>query len=351
MREGTFVSTFGWNVNGTMDRQPGSAQTQKNVCSAASGDSCSTGVAGTAAEQLAYPTSVTVDPVNGYVYVLEVGVKESRIDRYTPDGRFVWTIGKGVNKTTGANICTRREVTTGRVSCRGGLEGATGASEKTTFKFRQHYGDLLAAGGPQDLLYAGDEHRVQEFDNRGSWRGEILLASLSAKPESSVTALAVDGGGDLYLVYDTSSLAGEAAGGQDAVVHVFDRDGRVLRGIAVRPRYGDMRVQVDGIALGSNNEMAVIGVEIGNDSHERFGELYDRVTGRLIDEFAPPSDNDGIGFGGSGDLYVAATDDQEVVAYAPVPVDVVRIGSTSCPIALMGELTDPSSCIDPVVSG
>ena len=61
---------------------------------------------------------------------------------------------------------------------------------------------MLAVGGPEDLLYVGDEHRVQEFKaSNGEYKSEIPLTSISAEPESKVVALAVDATGDVYLAY------------------------------------------------------------------------------------------------------------------------------------------------------
>ena len=61
------------------------------------------------------------------------------------------------------------------------------------------HGNVLAVGGPEDLLYIGDEHRVQEFKaSDGEYKSEIPLASISAEPGSKVVALAVDATGDVY---------------------------------------------------------------------------------------------------------------------------------------------------------
>jgi hypothetical protein len=243
---GAFVSMFGWNVNKTKDRQATATQAERDICTAASGDLCKAGVRGTAAGQFSYPLSVTVDAITGDIYVLEVYAGDVRVDKYTPGGRFVWTIGKRVNGSTKGNICSEREVVRSRVKCQAGAENAEQSIEPGAFKAAQQYGDLLAIGGPGNLLYVGDEHRVQEFDPEGRWKREILLASISAAQNSSVTALALDKGGDLYLVYGANRPIYGTAVGPVEIVRRFDggdrsriqrRVSRALR-IALRCEHG-----------------------------------------------------------------------------------------------------------------
>jgi glucose/arabinose dehydrogenase len=316
---GEFIATFGWEVNETKDRQATATQQERNLCTAASGDFCKAGVPGGAAGQLSYPFSVAVDPRTGDVYVLEISAGDVRVDKFTPGGSFVWMVGKDVNASTKGNLCTASEILRSGVRCQAGAENGVQSVEPGAFKSAQQYGDLLAAGGSGDLLYVGDEHRVQEFDSEGHWKREVLLASISAAQYGSVGALALDPRGDLYLLY--KATGSESATSLEAVetVRELNQAGEPVAQFPIEPRLPGAIAHVDGIAIDPAGLMAVIGVELGAAFHMRFGLLYEAATGRLVGRFPPPSDNDGLTFAGDDDLYVAATDDEEVVAYAPVP--------------------------------
>jgi DNA-binding beta-propeller fold protein YncE len=335
---GAFVAMFGWDVNETKTRQATSSQAEENVCTGASGDMCTAGVQGTAAGQLAYPAGVAVAPTTGDVYVLEISSNDFRVDKFTAGGRFVWTIGREVNTRTRGSICTEREVEQAHVRCKAGVENSTQSIEPGAFKYAQADGNLLAVGGPGELLYVGDEHRVQEFDAEGRWKGEILLASLSPKPQSVVSALALDKRGDLYLVYH---VAGTEDGVQQrfGVIREFNPAGEQVAAFPVNPSQPNATISIVGLAIDSSDHLAVVGGETGGRSFTRIGLLYDARTGRPLTSFPLPTDNDGIAFNGDGDLYIAATDDQEVVAYAPRPMAALLQTLVACEI---GIANDPS---------
>jgi DNA-binding beta-propeller fold protein YncE len=334
---GDFVAMFGGEVNRTKDAQAGATAVQKDLCTAASGDTCGAGVAGSAPGQLAYPTSIAVDPLTGDVYVVGIDRGDYRVDEYTAQGRFLLRIGEHVNASTKGNTCSALEMLEHRARCAAGAERRPYDMQAAAFKFAPQYGDLLAVGGPEHLLYVGDEHRVQEFDARGGWKREILLASLSAARGSGVTSLAVDAHGDLYLVYRTvDAVAGNPE--HVDVVRELSRQGVLRDRFAVIPRLPGTEAHIDGIAIGPMGSIAVIGVEIGTGFHQRFGLLYDSRTGSLVGEFPPPRDNDGLTFDALGRLYVAATDDQEVTVYAR---QVSRLFSSPAP-CLDGQPQDRS---------
>lgn len=329
---GAFVAMFGWDVNETEDRLAAGSQAQKNVCTATSGDTCGPGTRGAAAGQLDYPASVAVAPDTGAVYLLETETGEDRIDKYTSTGRFLWTAGKDVNATTKANICSEREIEQSHVKCQAGAEAASDTTEPAAFKSARYDGDLLAVGGPENLLYVGDEHRVQELEADGKWRGEILLASLSSGRGSAVSALALDRYGDLYLVYSVASSPSGTGDEQANVIRKFNPHGEQIAEFSVNPRQPKATVVVNGLAVDPDGELAVIGNEIGANPVTRLGALYDAGTGLPITSFTGPSDNDGITFNGAGDLYVAATDDQEVAAYVPAPVVELVTSPVACEV-------------------
>jgi hypothetical protein len=334
---GRFVAMFGWGVNKTKDRQAGASRAEKNICTAASGDVCGAGTRGPAPGQLTYPASLAVALGGGYVYVVEIGVGDFRVDKYTADGRFVWMAGKHVNATTGANLCSEREIERAHVRCGAGAENQSASLEPAAFKFSKTEGDLLAAGGPEGLLYVGDEHRVQELGADGRWRREILLASLSSQPESHVAALALDGAGDLYLVYRVPALASAPGGEQRDLIHEFNASGEPVGEFAVLPKQAGASVRINGLAIDPAGMLAAIGYEAGEVPLTRLGTLYDARTRRRVSGYATPSDNDGIAFNGNGDLYFAATDEQEVAAYVPAPAVELVSSPVACGIAPPGD--------------
>jgi hypothetical protein len=341
---GRFISMFGWDVNKTEDARAGKAtQEQKNVCTATSHERCGSGLPGTAAGQLDYPVSVAVDPVTSAVYVLEVNNAEDRVDKYTSGGRFVWTIGKGVNVLTKENVCRASEIRRFRTGCKSGRENTTNSLEHTAFKFSAQYGDLLAVG-PRGTLYIGDEHRLQEFDADGKWIGEIMLASASSRQASSVVSVAVGQNGEVYLVYREILPEFDQVVEHVDIVRKFSPRGDEVSQFPIMPRLGGATVHIDGIAIDTSGRIAVIGFETVANSYRRFGSIYDGDGGSPIGEFPPPTDNDGLTFNSNDDLYVAATDDQEVVAYVPGPAYELIESPGPCEIAAPADKVAAFSC-------
>ncbi|HEY3829623.1 MAG TPA: hypothetical protein VGL57_10555 [Solirubrobacteraceae bacterium] len=314
---GMFVAMFGWEVNKTKV-QAHATQAERNICTAASGDTCQVGVSGLGAEAFNAIFSVTVDPNTGNVYVQD---RENwRVDEYTAEGQFVLMIGGEVNetkdKTAGAseaekNVCTAESKDT----CEAGVQGAESAAHGV-FDFASGSAYVLAAGGPEDLLYVGDEHRVQEFHADGAWAGEISLTSISAEPEYFVRALALDQEtGDLYLEYSNEA-------GSDTI-HEFDLAGGEAASFAVAPRQAGNQIQVRGLGVDSAGHLAAITIETsyasGRLENLEVGVLYDAVTGHRITTFTVPSQAglDGMAFSSGGSLYVTAAVAQEVLSYTP----------------------------------
>jgi hypothetical protein len=164
----------------------------------------------------------------------------------------------------------------------------------------------------------------------------------SSKPHSAVVAIAVDKQGDVYLVYSftTSALGGGES--QANVVHKFNPSGEQVAEFPISPVQPGSTVIVNGLAF-DDGRLAVIGGELGTSFTHR-GSLYDVGTGRLIANFMVPSDNDGIAFNGSGDLYVAATDDQEIVAYVPAPLAELVSSPVPCEVGLEKDPMAVLSC-------
>ncbi len=317
---GAFVSMFGWDVNATNTRRAGATQAERNLCTAASKDVCQPGLSGTQAGQMGTPASVAVDPLTGDLYVLDIEAGDFRLDKHTREGRFLWRVGRGVNQTRKGNLCTAGEIERAAVKCGPGASSASVSTERGAFKFFSQSGNLLAVGGPEDLLYVGDEHRVQVFDSDGAWKREILLASISAEAGSSVVALAVAQSGELYLIYRVGNGEAGLPAEQADVVHKFSPSGEQVAEYPVNARSAGGLDSIDAMAIDRSGRLAVMGVELAAGSSRRFGSLYNGGTGAPLTEFTAPIDNDGIAFSGGEELYVATAVDQEVAVYAPAPL-------------------------------
>ncbi len=316
--EGLFVMMFGKHVNAT---------TSGDVCTAASNDVCQGGIEGSAPGQLYAPYSVAVDPANGDVYIAEIIEPGTpRVQKFTAEGEFILEIGKEVNETTKGNLCTEEEVLKASVKCGGPAEASPGTTEQGAFHFGPDHGDLLAvgsgSGSEHNPLYVGDEHRVQEFEPDGQWKGEISLAGISSEPRSDVGAIAVnDNTGIVFLTYGL-------AASEISLVRQYESDGKELTSFEIAPRESGGLLNIDGLAVDAEGHLAVTAIELEKG---QFGSLYESSTARKITDFAinAPSVG-GIGFGAKNGLYVTATNTQEVLAYLPEKVAELRTGDYAC---------------------
>ncbi len=129
---------------------------------------------------------------NGDVYVLEAvpdqgnGQEPSRrVQKFDNDGEFLVMWGGGVDKTTGADRCTKADLEGGDV-CGSGVPG-TGPGE--------FEGGAGIAVGPEGNVFVGDSERIQKFDPEGNYLGEVALAG------KTVGAMAMDGAGNFFAAY------------------------------------------------------------------------------------------------------------------------------------------------------
>jgi hypothetical protein len=144
---GTFERTWGKTVNMT---------TSANLCTAASLNTCQAGSNTTAlGGEFNSPTDVATDAGNN-VYVADQS--NNRIQRFNSLGTFERTWGKGVNMTTGGNLCTAASLNT----CQAGSTGPLGG------EFIAAFGIATDAGSN---VYVADtfNHRIQKFDSFGTF--------------------------------------------------------------------------------------------------------------------------------------------------------------------------------------
>jgi hypothetical protein len=309
---GEFVLMFGKGVN----KKGG------DVCTKAEESECKAGTEGAAPGQFGEdPSSVTLDPTTGDVYVLDPTNK--RVEKFTASGGF--------------------------------LSSVTGDAEHGAIITESLDGNLLAVGGPEGLLYVGEQGRVQEFEANGKWKGEITGLG-------RVRAIAVDDSctlhepvltgtsctsfdpafGDLYVAYEKGNT-----------IQQFRPSGQLLgEPIKFTPLHTEPEAHAEArigtIAIDAAGRLAVTKEE--HFYHEEkeftnfFGSLYDASTGRLITAFpiptlytlfsgtlVPLTSVHGIAFNGNDELYaVRLGASHDVLAYTPLAVAELLAASPSC---------------------
>jgi DNA-binding beta-propeller fold protein YncE len=327
---GQFVLMFGKGVD---------QSTGEDLCTAASRDICTGGVAGGAPGQFSQPHSIAVDPKNGDVYVAEGSPSGDRVQKLTAEGTFILEIGKEVNETRdkepGAsaaqkNLCTRQEELTEAVKCIAPSEqgGAPDTPEPGSFDFSQGKGDLLAVDAA-GTLYVGDQGRVQKFTEGGKFAGELPIAD-----DDWVYGLAVDSSGGLYL----EEGAGNGGAGGSAV-RVFDAGGEEVKSFAVDgTQPGAKEVRILELALDSEGHLAVVGSQQVGGTKTLFGSLYDASSGQRITAFKVPAEEPGLyspevkalAFNASGELFAATGIDNSILTYAPKLVAELVVDPATC---------------------
>jgi hypothetical protein len=336
---GAFVLMFGKEVNETKDNTSGATESEKNVCTAASGDVCKAGAEGSGPGAFFFgPQAVAVDPSTGNVYAADP--LNSRVAEYTESGQFVLMVGKEVNETKDKlvgsteaerNLCTAASGD----ACTEGKRAASGSTEHGAFDLENVVGNSLAAGGPEHLLYVGDNQRVQEFKANGEWVREI-----APEPGNPVEALTLEQPtGDVYLA--RRSPPGN-------LVREFDFEGKELRSFPVSDPKAAGELHVKAMAVDSEGRLAVT---FSQNNGQSFGALYNASSGRRITGFAIPGGGEpprGISFSGAGDLYVANQSQQEVLAYTARPIAELVVGPAACQA---GAESDTSAKFDCTLNG
>lgn len=322
--DGKFVLMFGKNVN-----KKGS-----NLCTAAEENECQAGVGGNAPGQFAEGSqSIVVDPTSGNLYVAETfPTAGARVQEFTAAGVFVLEIGREVNETkdkeAGAtpaekNVCTQEEIKNSNVKCTAPVAGST--LEPGAFNFESG-ANILAVGGPEELLYVGDEHRVQEFNAKtgvtdGRYKNEISLASISNNPGVGVSSLALDRTtGDIYLVYNDNL----------GLIREFDSTGKEIKSLPVTGNVLALAVDSQG-RLAVSESLLVSGAPVSR------GSLYEVGAGlHLITRFPAHGATD-LAFNSKDSMYGVLGEElsldparQEVVSYEPVPVAELLVGKAVC---------------------
>jgi len=152
------------------------------------------GALGSAAGQLANPQALAVDERTGDVYVADAG--NNRIDKFDAQGNFILAFGKGVDQTTGGDICTAASGDT----CQAGTAGH-GAGQLTSPAFVAVDNSAGLSAGD---VYVGDTGQIEtgaavsKFNGSGNYISSINGIHLGTRP-GSIAGVAVDPSGNLWL--------------------------------------------------------------------------------------------------------------------------------------------------------
>jgi hypothetical protein len=300
---GEFVLMFGREVNAT---------TKGDLCTAVSKNTCQAGVKGNAPGQFGEPESVSVDPVNGDVYVAETIIGNTvgqRVQKLTPEGGFILEIGEEVNETTKSNLCTQAEIENEKVKC-GGPNPTSDSATHGAFDFLTVEGNLLAVGGEHDLLYVAGTNKVEEFEPDGIWKHTIIFPE-----EGRGVSIAVDN--------STSELSVAYSQATTDIIRAYTPEGdEVAKPIIITSKEAQSQVVVQGIATDGQGHVALVVYEYSDSSSGLLGLLYEASSGHEITSFTVPSTAGvtGIGFDTVGQLVAGAPNAQQVLVYDPVPV-------------------------------
>ncbi len=208
------------------------------ICVPALGDLCKAGQNTPAAGGLGGPQGLALDSV-GDLYVTDR--PNSRVEKFSPDGQFLLTFGGEVNATAVAlreeqeansepitvteaqeNLCTAASGDT----CQAGTEGS-GQGQFGFWKLGAYVAvdTNLTATSADDILYVGDQGRLQEFDPEGHYLADLPDPDHVIEDGGTVNSLALDQtSGAVYLGF----FKPESAATSKPDIHKLDDAGEQL---------------------------------------------------------------------------------------------------------------------------
>jgi NHL repeat len=266
------------------------------------------GSAGAGAGQFNSPQGVTIDQSNGDVYVVDAG--NFRVEKFDPSGTFILAFGKGVDQTTGGNVCTAASGDT----CQAGTQGtAAGEFQNPLFVAVDN-----SAGASKGDVYVGDrgEEAISKFDSSGNlitgWGTGGQLSGTGSF--GSIDGITVDGSGNLFVINDGNP------------VFEFAQDGSAVKNFA------SLR-GMSPLGLDVNNSGVLFKVN-GDTSVERFDPSGPQPPPDL--QVTPGGTTELVIDRSSGDLYQDTGTSVSHYVFDPSG-NVVETGGTTCTIP-------PGSC-------
>jgi len=175
---GAFLATFGTNVNKTKV-ESGGTQAEKNLCTAASGNVCQAGTAGSLEGQMKEPMGIAAS-AGGNLFVVEKG--NGRVEKFSPTGAILANFG-----TPGSGEAQLKEPTAVAVAPDGSLWVADAGNNRikewtSTYTFVRSVGkegsgngefkhpDAIETDSEGNVLVADQgNNRVQKFSSSGTF--------------------------------------------------------------------------------------------------------------------------------------------------------------------------------------
>jgi hypothetical protein len=223
---GVFVKSFGWGV--------ADGQQRLETCGPGAlppTPTCRKGLEGSNPGQFANIVfgGMAVDGA-GNVYVGDL--ENHRVEKFTAAGEFLLMFGGGVDKTTGADVCTKADLEAGD-TCGEGSAGSGNGEFQTTTSLSS------AMAYSNGSIFVGDIGRISKFSEAGAFEESINLPS--PLESDLVQSLAIAPSGRLYV---TTNARGETpATGLMLQVTELSAAGDVLNTIALNE--SPVRLAVD----------------------------------------------------------------------------------------------------------
>jgi DNA-binding beta-propeller fold protein YncE len=232
--EGEFLLAWGWGV---ADGSTKALQTCTTGCFA--------GLSGSGAGQFKGAEGIAVDSgltfSHGDVYVADT--RNSRVEKFGPQGEFLLMFGGNVNETKKTNVCTKEDIEEHDVCG----EGVPGEGFGFFQSLTKHAAAVDQATG---TVYVADQSRVQRFSEAGAVQSEVgfPIAGFSQN-------LAVDSAKDIYL--KSEELAG---------VRKYDPTGTKLGSPRDEAGHGES----EAITVGPADELFVNDFHLPSGPHHIF---------------------------------------------------------------------------------
>lgn len=257
---GAFLFAFGFGVrNGAAELQTCTVET-----------ACGVGLEGAGAGQIT-ALNVAVDPTSHDIYASDWIFH--RVQKFSPTGEFILMFGKEVNKTAVAEHKSEAEQNV----CTAASHDICGAGAVTAghggFNTEKTFASLPIAIDSAGHVWVADSGRAQEFSAQGAFLTEVAF---SGTGERVVQSFAVDGSGNLYVIYNTGTA-------KEQGVRKFDSTGAPAEFSSVGNNALDASGHPQSLTLAAPGRLLV---SDGTESARSCSLLeFDTVTGAQLRAF------------------------------------------------------------------